>query len=523
MGSLTLDRKVAADLGLIAMFAWAIACYMAVGSGTLADGDTGWHLAAGRWILDHGAAPRVDPFSYTFAGRPWLAHEWLSEAVMALAFAVAGWNGLMLLFGLAMASLFVVMGLELRRWLRPASLLGALGLTCVLIRPFLLDRPHILALPLLAVWAIGLMRAREMGRAPAWRLAAIMILWANLHGSFIFGLALIAPFAAEALLAAPPGGRLRAVRAWGMFGAIALVAALATPQGLEGLIFPFKVSNLAVDRLIGEWAPARFDHPTGFEIALLFAVLICLYRGVKVPVMRLLVLIGLLHLGLQHERHQAMLAVLGPLLLAEPLGRAFEPGLALPRYALGERAEGNWRALIPAGAVIGALFSVLVVRGLLSSTIRPDSHETPVSALSHVPTALRTEPVFNEYGFGGLLIFSGLRPYIDGRADMYGDDFTFDAVKIADGDQEKWRAAVARYGIRWTILPPGRGLVKVLDHDTGWRRVYADKWAVVHMAVAPPPAHPTIAPTPQFRSPVDYGPKKTPSSAPAGKFSAAGD
>src|ERR1044071_5644501 len=65
------------------------------------DGDTWWHLAAGRWMLAHQAVPAHDLFSFSFAGQPWTAHEWLAEVLMALAFGAATWSGLHILFGLA--------------------------------------------------------------------------------------------------------------------------------------------------------------------------------------------------------------------------------------------------------------------------------------------------------------------------------------------------------------------------------------------------------------------------------------
>ena len=76
------------------------------------DGDTYWHLATGDWILNHRAIPTTDPFSYTFAGAPWQAHEWLSEVLMALVFRAGGWSGLALLFAAAVGG---------RAWLNDIS------------------------------------------------------------------------------------------------------------------------------------------------------------------------------------------------------------------------------------------------------------------------------------------------------------------------------------------------------------------------------------------------------------------
>ena len=123
----------------------------------LSDGDTFWHLATGGWILDHGQIPRTDPFSYTFAGRPWVTHEWLSEVVMAGAFRLAGWSGVMLVTGLSMGATAAVMARWLFRWLAPLSTVAALTLGVDCLASSVLARPHIVALPVLALWTLALL------------------------------------------------------------------------------------------------------------------------------------------------------------------------------------------------------------------------------------------------------------------------------------------------------------------------------------------------------------------------------
>jgi hypothetical protein len=81
-------------IALVAVFLAVVAVFS---PGVLGDGDTFIHVSAGDWILAHGAVPRVDPFSFDFAGRPWVAHEWLAEVLLALAFRLAGWSGVALL------------------------------------------------------------------------------------------------------------------------------------------------------------------------------------------------------------------------------------------------------------------------------------------------------------------------------------------------------------------------------------------------------------------------------------------
>src|SRR6185437_14288438 len=83
--------------------------------GLLADGDTYWHIAAGRWMFQHFAIPTVDPFSYTMGGMPWTAHEWLSEIILAAAFAIGGWSGVI---GAAAASFAAALAILTRYLLR---------------------------------------------------------------------------------------------------------------------------------------------------------------------------------------------------------------------------------------------------------------------------------------------------------------------------------------------------------------------------------------------------------------------
>ena len=98
-----------------------------------------------------------------------------------------------------------------------------------------------------------------------------------------------------------------------------------------------------------------------------------------------------------------------------------------------------------------------------------------------MPPALRDEPALNGYGFGGYLIGAGVRPFIDGRADMYGDAFLDLYGKIAAGDQTALDDALTRWRVAWTIFPPSEPIVAVIDREPGWRRLYADKFAVVQV------------------------------------------
>src|SRR5580698_8618818 len=205
---------------------WVVPIVLAAGlsfaAPILGDGDTFWHLGAGRWMIQHLAVPATDPFSFTFVGRPWVAHEWLSEVVMAAVFQAGGWGALMLLFGVAVGLTALAMGSWLLRWLGmlPALMVVVIGLACV--APGMLARPHLLVLPLLAFWTVELLKAREARRAPHLWLALLLALWANLHSSFIVGYGLAAAFGLEALLDTKAWTR-RGLVGWVAFLGLSLV------------------------------------------------------------------------------------------------------------------------------------------------------------------------------------------------------------------------------------------------------------------------------------------------------------
>ncbi|HEX7693116.1 MAG TPA: hypothetical protein VF409_01420 [Sphingomonas sp.] len=469
------------DIVFVLLAAFTPFAFVTVLSVAFGDGDTGWHIATGRWIVEHGAVPHSDPFSFTARGHAWTAHEWLSEVAMYLAWRCGGWSGLILLFGAAVAALYAIVALHLRRWQRPGAATLMLVYLTIGLMQSLFARPHLLALPMLAAWLIALLRARERERAPPLALGILMLVWANAHGSFIFGLALAGGLGFEALVTAAPADRLRVVREWGLFGLVSLAAALATPAGIEGLLYPFYVNNLSLLSLIAEWQPARFGHATALEVLLLSGLFFLFLRPVRIAPLRLLILLAALHITFEHIRNQMILVTLATIILAEPLGRAWAGDEEFPRPVLLPRLWAERRELAPLLAVGLLLFVGSATWRMIKPFDRPDSYGVPVTALRNLPPGLRDKPVFNEYSFGGLLAFEGIAPFIDGRSDMYGDAFTTDYFKIAKGDARRWQAAEARWKFGWTILPPDTALVRILDREPGWRRVYADQWAVIHV------------------------------------------
>ena len=460
-----LDRRD----GLVALFALAALVLGLFAPSTLNDGDTWWHVKVGEWILAHGQAPGIDLWSATRAGQPWTAHEWFSEAVMALAYRAGGWPGVVAICAAAFGAAVWILGRTLARSLEGTALAVVLLLGMSLMTPSLLARPHMLALPLVALWSAELVRAREAGRTPSLWLAPLMTLWANLHGGWAFGLALAGPFGLEALFTAEPSKRLSVFLRWAVFGVVCLAAAAVTPFGVEGVLLPVKLLGMKNLGGIGEWRPASFGQIEPLEVVLLVLIGFAMTRPIKLAPAMTALLVILVHLSLSQGRHQMLLGMVGPMILAGPIAGA-----------LGTPGEVGLKSrLTPAIAVLAAL--VLLGLRLVTPLPRTDSPVSPISALAAVPADVRSQPVLNQYGFGGYLIWSDIKPFIDSRAELYKDEGLGQYADLTDGDAKALDDLLASRKIGWTIFAPEERINALLDAKPDWRRLYADRFAVVHV------------------------------------------
>ena len=134
----------------------------------------------------------------------------------------------------------------------------------------------------------------------------------------------------------------------------------------------------------------------------------------------------------------------------------------------------------PGIALAGAMLLAVSAAVLHGSATEPDV-PIPAAALAAVEADHVGGPVLNDYGFGGYLIFSGIEPFIDGRAELYGDAFIKRYVEAMTLTSDQLPQLLAEYGITWTLISPNRPAVVLLDHLPGWRRLYADDIAVVHV------------------------------------------
>ena len=120
---------------------------------------------------------------------------------------------------------------------------------------------------------------------------------------------------------------------------------------------------------------------------------------------------------------------------------------------------------------------------LLHPLARAGDAVTPQAALAAAQRLGLTGPVFNSEAYGGYLIFSGVPVFIDGRIEMYGNDFLAAYIAAEQGDAAVLIALFERYHIAWTLLPTQSPAIAALDRMPGWRRAYTDAQAVIHVPI----------------------------------------
>jgi hypothetical protein len=400
-----------------------------------------------------------------------MSSAWLAQVMFAASYAAVGWAGPVVLAAFAAALTFVLLtDVLMHRLARPYALM-LVAVAFALTASHLLARPHVLALPLVVAWTAGLLAAAEQRRAPSPWLLAIIALWANLHGGFVFALLLVPAFAFEALWTAPASERGPLALRWIGFGVLAAIACCMTPYGWNAFVAASRILSLgSALSLIVEWRPADFSSFGALEACLLGGIGFALYRGVTLSLPRILILLGLIHMALAQVRSFETLALIAPMLLATPLAQRFT---MRPADAMSSSPR---RTMLVPGAL--ALVAVLCAAGLQGHFAPP----TQLRAAIDVLKQRHITRVFNEYGFGASMIEQGMAPFIDARAELYGAPFVrghYNATQLADVDELFRRLDDNK--LEATLLDPETPAVKLLDRTPGWTRAYANAFAVVHV------------------------------------------
>jgi hypothetical protein len=447
----------------------------------LADGDTGWHVRTGEWILAHRAVPRVDLFSYTRAGEPWFAWEWGWDVLAAW---LHGRAGMAAVVAFSLLLVAVVSALLFRLvWRRSGSVLVAVPVALLAMAAgsvHWLARPHLVTLLLVAVFLAVLERAAEGRTGLLWVLPPLTAVWANLHGGFVAGLVLVAVY-----------GLRRRPWPWVACAAASAAASLLNPYGWQlhlhiarYLVEPYQYVHIA------EFRPVAFASPAAryLEVLCALGAAAGLWSAWKRRWTDAVLIAFWGHLALVAARNIPLFAVVA----APAVGQAVAEWLDAARAGWRDWSSGFdalesvprtplWSAVAVA-AVSAAMF--LPEPGLRFRA-EYDSTRFPVAAA--VVAGAPAGRIFTPDDWGGYLIYRlwpRTRVFVDGRSDFYGAAFgerCLDVLRVRPG----WQEQLARYGVDTVLLPAGVPLAGVLRESPRWRAVYDDGVAIVFRARGP--------------------------------------
>lgn len=396
------------------------------------DPDLWWHLRLGQWIADNHAIPHTEFFSYTAAGAPLVAHEWLSELLFWGVNSLVGLAGLAVLVGLVTWSGLLALAAIARQ--RGASgfnvgvvlLLGAKAM-----QPVTGTRPQMLTFALLC-WSLFLLdRHLRRGGRGIWLLVPLVLVWANLHAGFAVGLGILAAALVAVLLDTWWRHQLDAVHRRRLIAAaiallVGAVAALINPNGLDLYRYAVLGSTPAAHQLIQEWQRPDFTTVEMLPLALLIvatAASMVLNRGRLRPSQVILAVIGVAAALLAVRNIAIAVALLSPT-LAE----------LLPiRYRLPTR-----QLLLPAIALTAAVV-ILVVAVVQLTTDTQDTalaRMLPTCLLADLQATRKPVRLWLPYAQSGYAIdraWPQVHVYAYGNDAALGAGVVVDYVRIAAG------------------------------------------------------------------------------------------
>jgi hypothetical protein len=500
--------RTARERALAAVF--AIGAF-AAGIAPVADGDLWWHLAAGREMVRTHSFLRVDPFSVTAGGRPWIDVHWLFQVGSYGVYCLGGLMGVVL----AKCALVAVGALLLR-----ATVVRAVGrgagtffATAFLValygaRQLLLVRPVVVTLIFTAVFFMQLeLYRRERRPRDLVLLPIAQVAWANFQGLFALGHAIVGAYALGTVLGSRVGGpsawmerprspqpdratRVKSELTLPLVLLLCVLASCATPYGLNGVLLPIKLlarlvpvhgnvysANVAENIppfALHEATASQFWHLKWFLGFLL--VSLCT-AGRRVPLAHWLVAAGLAILALMGNRNVLLLYWLGtPIAIINLWWGTRRLRAGVRRWSA--RGRVAWLRFAPLTAVL-ALVAVAAIREPNLAQAAP--FRTPALSAQIVEQRPGRGTIFAADEYGGYLIWSlfpRYRPYMDTRLILRTATEFADYLALAE-HPGRFDALQREQAFDYVILPVGYpdryvNLVAHLYSSKDWKLIFTD-------------------------------------------------
>ena len=477
----------------------------------LSDGDTGWHIRTGEYVLDNYAVPRYDLFSFSMEGKEWFAWEWLADVVLALCHRAAGLNGVVLLTGVVVA-MTAVLAFEYMLWLRVNILVAITVMTFSSSASMIhwLARPHMFTWGFLIVTAWLLEADRRKPGRKVYFLVPLVVIWTNVHGGFVALLAAIVVYAVGVALARAwaahadgtgwGGAELwKPTKRYALLLALCAAATLVNPYGYElHLHIGEYLGNDFILNNVQEFQSPKFrgESMHVFE-AFLFATLFLVVRmALRRELAPALLLLMWAHASLVSARHIPLFMLLAApwvgrelTLLVDQAARSGNKWLTgLKSMAEDYGGTGSDRSPWNFGMVLLPLIGVGIVGGMMH--LRPDDFRWkaqfpelrfPVAACDALGDRLTREPrVLSSDQWSDYLIYRfhpNRKVFFDGRSDFYAPELRDDYLQLI-GSGWRWREIVDRHEFDAALLPLNWSLASAMKVHPDWNLIYDDGFAV---------------------------------------------
>jgi hypothetical protein len=444
----------------------------------IAESDIWWHLRNARTLLQFHSFPRIDTYSFSAAGSPWMNFEWLSEVPFFLGFKAMGLQGLLTVYFAVLVLIYV--GVYYRSCRAGAdckdavvATLGGICLAGVSLAPRMLLFGWLCMVGLLLV----LDRFRRTGKG-LWLLPPLFALWINLHGSWVFGMVVLALTIASGLVEGEWG--LVVARRWTpaelkkllLALAASLAALFVNPFGYKLVLYPYTLllRQQGVMQYIEEWQPVDFSAVNGkLALVLIFALLVAaLFSRRPWRLDEVLLTAFALWAALSHVRFLFFAGLILVPILA--------PRLKLfPPYE--RELDKPWLNAAIMAAIVGTMIFFFPSAAQLQQKV---DEEYPRAALEFMQRQHLSGRIFNQYKWGGYMEWHApeLKPFVDGRADIFVYNGVFEDFLRATALKHSLEI-LDKYKIDYVFLQPNQPLDYLLEHSPAWHPIYSDKVAVL--------------------------------------------
>jgi len=459
------------------------------------DTDVWWHLKAGEWMVENRAIIQEDPFSFTKGGTSWQYPGVWVQAGLYLLYDWFGPGALNLWTSITVALIFFVVwkmceGNEI-------VIAVAVILSAVAAAIYWNARPYLLTFLIFVLMVFILDRYYRIGVGKLWLLPVLMVVWVNSHGGFLAGFILIAPYIADAFFkfwaSKFEEGERKVAAKEKLFHLVLIlvlmfVGSVLTPHGFDLWALPFTtVGRQAEQLLINEWQSPDFHDSSMLPFAAMLVIAIALLGGKKdrAAVYEILLLGGFGVLGLISMRNIFFFSIVAPPIFtryAGPVLKSIGEDLNLRLKLDFDSKPTKISGMINVGLVflVGLVVLFQISKFLpVSANLEDFEERYPVAAVEFLKEEMPEGNMFNTYNYGGYLIWA-LEEYpvfVDGRADLFGDEIILPLYRILTGSDE-WEQVFDEWEIGFVIVEPEAYLVPNLER-AGWQLIYEDELAVI--------------------------------------------